>query len=244
MALIDINKNSLPEQVQENKEKIADLESTTATKTYVDDQDAATLQDAKDYTDGKFPITAANVDSETATSGQVLTADGNGDAAWANIPTPEITAANVDSETATSGQVLTADGNGDAAWTTISAGGLTLLWSGSFSGIIGQITEGIIKNAHQNYDYVLVDYTIGTNSNQKNSAIIPLRKTSGTSYYPIMIETDVYSSLTIGIQEIAYTIVSTPEGLALSPNSLSISTTVSRTSNISNFKIINVYGVK
>ena len=210
MALIDINKNSLPEQVQENKEKIAALESTTTTKTYVDDQDAATLQDAKDYTDGKFPITAANVDSETATSGQVLTADGNG----------------------------------DAAWTTISAGGLTLLWSGSFSGIIGQITEGIIKNAHQNYDYVLVDYTIGTNSNQKNSAIIPLRKTSGTSYYPIMIETDVYSSLTIGIQEIAYTIVSTPEGLALSPNSLSISTTVSRTSNISNFKIINVYGVK
>lgn len=57
MALIDINKNSLPEQVQENKEKIADLESTRATKTYVDDQDAATLGLAKSYADGKDATT-------------------------------------------------------------------------------------------------------------------------------------------------------------------------------------------
>lgn len=116
MALIDINKNSLPEQVQENKDNIATLMTDPTTKQYVDNQDAATLQSAKNYTDDKFPITVSNITSGSATAGQVITADGYGVAAWGDIPTPEITASDVDSETATAGQVLTADGNGDAAW--------------------------------------------------------------------------------------------------------------------------------
>ena len=135
MALIDVNKRSLPEQVQKNKDDIETLMVDPTTKQYVDEQDATVLQDAKDYTDD-HTVDASHIDSETATNGQVLTADGNGEAAWQTPATPTITAADVDSETATSGQVLTADGNGDASWTTISAGGggLTLLWSGSVTG--------------------------------------------------------------------------------------------------------------
>ena len=61
-----------------------------------------------------------NIDSETATSGQVLTADGSGGASWSSVPAPEGTA--VKSTGATSGQVLTADGSDGASWQTPSGG--------------------------------------------------------------------------------------------------------------------------
>ena len=54
MAILDINKNSLPEQVQENKENIAAIQTAMDDKAsidYVDEKDADTLQSAKDYSD-------------------------------------------------------------------------------------------------------------------------------------------------------------------------------------------------
>lgn len=61
MPNFDMNMNSLPEQVQENKEKIAELETDVGalpTKEYVDDQDTATLNSAKLYADQtKIPMT-------------------------------------------------------------------------------------------------------------------------------------------------------------------------------------------
>ena len=56
MNIFDLDKNSLPEQVQINKENIATLMTDPTTKQYVDDQDAATLQLAKDYADNADDI--------------------------------------------------------------------------------------------------------------------------------------------------------------------------------------------
>ena len=116
MNIFDLDKNSLPEQVQKNKENIATLMTDPTTKQYVDDQDAATLQSAKDYTDDHV-VPYTKISSGYAYGGQVLTADGSGAATFETLP--DVKAANVDSETATAGQVLTADGNGDAAWQNI-----------------------------------------------------------------------------------------------------------------------------
>ena len=138
MALIDVNKRSLPEQVQKNKDDIETLMVDPTTKQYVDEQDATVLQDAKDYTDD-HTVDASHIDSETATNGQVLTADGNGEAAWQTPATPTITAADVDSETATSGQVLTADGNGEAAWQTPATPTITAADVDSETATSGQV---------------------------------------------------------------------------------------------------------
>ena len=71
-------------------------------------------------------IEADEINTESATAGQVLTADGVGGAAFQDIG---IEAGEVNSESATLGQVLTADGAGGAAfqdgvreggWTAIS----------------------------------------------------------------------------------------------------------------------------
>ena len=62
---------------------------------------------------GTITVTASNVDSGEATSGQVLTADGSGGASWSDSV--------ITSGEATSGQVLTADGEGGASWQTISS---------------------------------------------------------------------------------------------------------------------------
>ena len=58
------------------------------------------------------------IGSGNAPDGQVLTADGSGDASWTNP-----TASGVDSESATDGQVLTADGSGNASWADAGGGG-------------------------------------------------------------------------------------------------------------------------
>ena len=134
MAILDINKNSLPEQVQENKENIAALQTAMDDKAsidYVDEKDADTLQSAKDYTDDtSIPkslftkpgslITSDNDNNpkEFRTNGYshgyiVTNADGlgnNGFAVQSNIPVGDIDAI------ATAGKVLTADGNYGCDW--------------------------------------------------------------------------------------------------------------------------------
>ena len=81
MPNFDMNKNSLPEQVQENKEKIAQLETDVGelpTKEYVDDHDTSTLNAAKLYADQtKIPI------SFFTQKGQIMCAGALGD-----IPLP------------------------------------------------------------------------------------------------------------------------------------------------------------
>lgn len=163
MAYFDMDKNSLPEQVQENKEKIKDLETNSATITYVDDKDADTLQAAKDYADGKDTTTLqaakdyadqqkipksalhakgsmiygsdvytpANLNIGNA--GDVLKVSADGIPEW-DAPA-KIKAADINSESATSGKVLAADGNGGASWETASSGGMSfnLVWSGSLA---------------------------------------------------------------------------------------------------------------
>jgi len=134
MAILDINKNSLPEQVQENKENIAALQTAMddkASTQYVDEKDADTLQSAKDYTDDtSIPkslftkpgslITSDNDNNpkEFRTNGYshgyiVTNADGlgnNGFAVQSSIPVGDIDAI------ATAGKVLTADGNYGCDW--------------------------------------------------------------------------------------------------------------------------------
>lgn len=164
MALIDINKNSLPEQVQENKEKIAALESTTATKEYVDDQDAATLGLAKSYADGKDATTLQSAkdyaDGKDATTLQsakdyadLAAAGALGDAktytdsglalkqnALTDSSVPDGTLANA----------IGFDSNGDLVKAAAAGGGggLELLWSGSLtlSGTLQSIGTITLEN--------------------------------------------------------------------------------------------------
>ena len=63
-------------------------------------------------------ITASDIDSETATAGQALLADGDGGASFGNI---EVGASQIDSETATAGQALLANGSGGVAFGDIGA---------------------------------------------------------------------------------------------------------------------------
>lgn len=208
MNIFDLDKNSLPEQVQINKENIAALMADPTTKQYVDEQDAATLQTAKDYADNADGIVlryirnnyvyllsvispfldtltydvddlvAYRADSDspymfyrchTAVTiagnwtgitnweqvklqdllalkqKQLTTAsvpdgtldksigfDSNGDLVKGAAGSTTVTAADIDSETATAGQVLQADGNGGASWQN-AGGSETLIWSGSSS---------------------------------------------------------------------------------------------------------------
>lgn len=121
MNIFDLDMNSLPEQVQNNKEDIKDIKDNLmpadlqAAKDYADAQDAIVFQNAKDYTDNHV-VDSDHLTSGTATSGQVLTADGDGGTAWDTLT---ITDNDISSGSATAGQVLTADGNGDAAWQNI-----------------------------------------------------------------------------------------------------------------------------
>ena len=108
MNIFDLDKNSLPEQVQKNKDDIKDIK---------DNLMPADLQAAKDYTDAHI-VDSDHISSGTATNGQVLTANGNGDATWQTPAQPTITDGDIDSETSTAGQVLTSDGNGNASWQT------------------------------------------------------------------------------------------------------------------------------
>ena len=58
-------------------------------------------------------VTASDIDSESATDGQRIIADGSGGADWEDLV---VTDSDIDSESATDGQVLTADGAGGASW--------------------------------------------------------------------------------------------------------------------------------
>lgn len=198
MNIFDLDKNSLPEQVQINKEAIKDIEDNLipdnlqAAKDYADAQDVIKLQEAKDYADGKDATTLAAAKSysdglDIVTNGKFLQVASEaeiysssstydiGDIVRYNvqsgimtqpviylfrckvaITTPEawnsnhwdqvkvvelidekrdkdvpIVADDIDSESATNGQVLTADGSGGASWGSAGGGGLKLLWSGS-----------------------------------------------------------------------------------------------------------------
>jgi hypothetical protein len=122
-------------------------EGTTATKNAGD----AFLWNGTNYYYGIPTILAGNVNSETATDGWVLTADGAGGAAWEAVTAGSATwgsitgtlssqtdlqsaldgkantvhthvAADINSETATDGWVLTSNGSGGAAWEAVAAG--------------------------------------------------------------------------------------------------------------------------
>lgn len=186
MAYFDMDKNSLPEQVQENKEKIKDLETNSATITYVDDKDADTLQAAKDYADGKdtttlqaakdyadqqkIPKSALHAKGSMiygsdvytpanlniGNTGDVLQVSADGIPEW---QAKGIKAANIDSETAANGKILTADGNGNASWQDPSgSGGETLIWSGSVgvTNSIADVTGVSLKN-NQKYKLLLTN---------------------------------------------------------------------------------------
>ena len=124
MNIFDLDKNSLPEQVQKNKENIATLMTDPTTKQYVDNQDAIMLQDAKDYADAGLALkqdklTTSSVNDGTIEKNIGFDTDGN---IVKQVPsTPTITAGDIDSGTSTAGQVLTSDGNGAAAWQTPSS---------------------------------------------------------------------------------------------------------------------------
>ena len=70
-----------------------------------------------------FNVRSGIVNSETATNGQVLTADGTGGASWESPSTPSVEGTAVLSTGETSGKVLTADGSGGASWQTAGGGG-------------------------------------------------------------------------------------------------------------------------
>ena len=214
MNIFDLDKNSLPEQVQINKENIATLMTDPTTKQYVDDQDAATLQSAKDYTDNhmvnaghitsgasvagkvltsngdstaswKNP-TVDTIDAGTSTSGQVIASNGDGTASW-QTPSTTITASDVDSETATAGQVLAADGNGGASWQNAGGGGLNLKWEGSFS-ISG--SEISMPYSLENGKKYLLLYENPT-SNVVSSSAIFVFSTSTATYLTIVSGADL-----------------------------------------------------
>lgn len=79
--------------------------------------------------------TAININSQSATNGQVLTADGNGGASWQAPSTPSIEGTSILSTGASAGQVLTANGTNGASWITIPAG-TEILDIGSINGAI------------------------------------------------------------------------------------------------------------
>ena len=168
MNIFDLDKNSLPEQVQINKENIATLMTDPTTKQYVDDQDAIVLQDAKDYADTKDALkqdklTTSSVNDGTIEKNIGFDTDGN---LVKQTPSTTITAADVDSETATAGQVLAADGNGGASWQNASSGGITftLLWSGSAVGNTG-VSVSSLADSLSNYPAVLVRVHVNANAN-------------------------------------------------------------------------------
>lgn len=59
-----------------------------------------------------------DIDSETATAGKVLTADGSGNATWESALGGNIEVGEIDSEASTAGQVIASDGAGGAAWSS------------------------------------------------------------------------------------------------------------------------------
>lgn len=75
-----------------------------------------------DGSKGLTSVTASDVDSESATSGQVLQADGLGGASWQTPSTPTIEGTSILSTGATNGQVLMADGVGNVNWQNVPSG--------------------------------------------------------------------------------------------------------------------------
>ena len=123
-----VNENNIRKNFTMISENINDIavnsDAIETLETRVDN-----LEDTlEEMTGGIAEVTASDVNSQSATSGQVLTANGNGGASWQTVSAGLSTVqdGNIDSETATQGQVLTADGNGGASWENANAsGGMT-----------------------------------------------------------------------------------------------------------------------
>lgn len=102
-------------------------------------------------------VVASGLNSETATNGQVLTANGNGGAGWESIPeqTPEGTS--IKSTGETSGKVLTADGQGGASWENAGGGAPTIITITGNSGYISATDLTTIKN---NDNVIILNTTV------------------------------------------------------------------------------------
>ena len=99
-----------------------------------------------------FNVRSGIVNSETATSGQVLTADGTGGASWVSPSTPSVEGTAVLSTGETSGKVLTADGTGGASWQTAGGGGSQLYEHNiSFTFGSGRCSLTIVNNVSTAY---------------------------------------------------------------------------------------------
>ena len=166
MNIFDLDKNSLPEQVQKNKENIATLMTDPTTKQYVDDQDAIMLQDAKDYADAGLALKQDKLTTSSVNDGAIeknIGFDTDGNIVKQAPSTPTITASDVDSETATAGQFLAADGNGGASWQTVGGGGgisLTTLWTGSATSI--PFTS--LSDSVSNYKLIKISGLVGNDT--------------------------------------------------------------------------------
>ena len=114
-------------------------------------------------------LDAADLNSGSATSGQVLTADGSGGASWATasggMSNPMTTAGDVivggvsgtptRLATGTSGQVLTADGSGNVSWQTPSSSGMSNPMTTQGDIIIGGSSGTPTRLAKGSNDYLL-----------------------------------------------------------------------------------------
>lgn len=108
-------------------------------KTYIYDKTNQVWVAQKSTVPVVIDVTSDMIDSEDATSGQVLTADGNGGAEWSDIPTPTITVDNIDSEDSTLGQVATSDGSGGVSWEDIPVPTISASDVNSGSATSGQV---------------------------------------------------------------------------------------------------------
>ena len=224
MNIFDLDKNSLPEQVQINKDDIKDIKENLM---------PADLQAAKDYTDNHM-VDNDHIDSGTATAGQILTADGNGGASW-DTPSTTVTASDVDSETATAGQVLAADGNGGASWQTVAAGGgCDLLWSGS---VDNNLALSNLANPITDYKYILIEGSVlGT---AVNSYGIIVNVASNVGRYVIYCDDTSYGYLNF----IKVTLNGGDDKLYIATSKTYKMSDLSSTTNVA-IRLRNIYGIK
>lgn len=127
-----------------------------------------------DGSKGLTSVTASDVDSESATSGQVLQADGLGGASWQTPSTPTIEGTSVQSTGASNGQVLMADGTGQASWQNVPSGSTDVVIdlgdrfiSGS-TDVLSYLTQeqkGQIVDTSVNNVYIKFKDTNGDNGN-------------------------------------------------------------------------------
>lgn len=117
-------------------------------------------------------VDASEINSGTATSGQVLTANGTGGASWAESSggLTSVKASDVDSESATSGQVLTANGNGGATWETPESGGggSSVVANPTLSGNESSLDSITIDNTDYSVGKKYVHKITITNANRRN----------------------------------------------------------------------------